>query len=102
MEKYEHIDDKPIKPDDLYAPRELAMKKQFRLCFGRTKCENLSDTSMYTYIIDAIRRGMLPHINIGKGRTPYYKVKGSEAIAFIERTFGKRYLRGGKLVDEVK
>jgi len=99
MSKFDQIDESPITPDDLYSPRELSMKKEFRVLFGRRKYDNLSDISVYTYILDAIRRGMLPYVNVGKGENPYYKVLGNDVLAFAERMFGARYVRGGGIKD---
>lgn len=102
MSKFDQIDESPITPDDLYSPRELSMKKDFRILFGKRKFNDLSDISVYTYVLDAIRRGMLPYVNVGKGETAYYKVRGEDALAFAERMFGHKYVRGGKIKNKKK
>jgi hypothetical protein len=73
--------------DELYTPRELSQITEFRQYFGKRKTQDLSDNSVYLYILQAIRKKSIEAKNYGNGKTPYYKIWGSDAKAFIQRTF---------------
>jgi hypothetical protein len=66
-----------------YSPRELIQNKEFRSQIGALKIGGVTDGGAYSYVLTAIRRGLLRASNIGLGRIAYYKVKGSDARQFL-------------------
>lgn len=79
-----------IMDDELYTPKELSQIAEFRQYFGKTKADNLADNSVYFYILNAVRKKTLKAYNYGNGKTPYYKVWGKDARAFIKQQFTKQ------------
>jgi len=76
-----------IVDDELYTPRELSQVEDFRKYFGKSKLRDLTDNTVYLYILNAIRKKAIKAKNYGNGQTPYYKIWGSDVKDFIQRTF---------------
>jgi len=79
MEEEKIIDEK------LYSPRELSKIPEFAENFGSVKYGNVKQSTVYYYIIKAIKRGLINAKNRGLGEVPYYKITGLEARQFIEK-----------------
>ena len=73
-----------IKDDRLYSPRELSKITEFAKNFGSVKHGNVKESTVYYYIIKAIKRGLITAKNRGLGQVPYYKITGEEAKKFIQ------------------
>lgn len=67
-----------IDPKKWYKPRVIADN-------GWIQKPSISYVSSnYAYILDLIKEGILEAKNYGKGKTPYYAIKGEEIIRFNE------------------
>jgi len=69
---------KEIDPERWYRPMEIAKAGWIR---------NAGNKGDYYYVLKLIKRGRLRARDFGLGKTPYYRVLGSEIIRYLESIY---------------
>lgn len=65
-----------IIPYALYSPRQIANLKLIKTSRGNSR---------YHFVLDEIKNGRLPAINVGKGDVPYFRVRGQDIIEWNKK-----------------
>ena len=66
-----------VVPDEYYRPMQIAKYHWMIWYEGK---------NAYYYILKLIQKNKLEAKNFGLGKTPYFRVKGSDLINFLEKT----------------